>query len=112
METIFFALTLALVASAAPARTWKADNGNGTLQPVMQPVKLTKQGAGALRPPADPSPNLALGQTATASSTQPDGGHENVMLQSLHTDTKTALVRYRRLTILKGTPGLWEFRVY
>lgn len=108
METIFFALTLALVASAAPARTWKADNGNGTLQPV----KLAQPGVGALRPPADPSPNLAPGQTATASSTQPDGGRENVMLQSLHTDTKTALVRYRRLTILKGTPGLWEFRVY
>jgi beta-xylosidase len=171
-----------------------ADELNFNADGTLQPVKLTKQGVGALRPPADSSPNLALGQTATASSTQPDfkvmpradktldrtetyapanaidgsngsrwlaaaddstawwqldlgapreirrteayfvkptaghayrlessldgknwlpyGGHENVMLQSPHTDTKAALVRYLRLTILKGTPGLWEFRVY
>lgn len=43
---------------------------------------------------------------------QPYGGHAEVILQSPHTDTRPARVRYLRLTILKGTPGLWEFRVY
>ena len=43
---------------------------------------------------------------------QPYGGHDDVIFQSPDTDTKTACVRYLRLTILKGTPGLWEFRAY
>ena len=42
----------------------------------------------------------------------PYGGHEDVILQSPHIDAKTAVVRYLRITVLKGTPGLWEFRVY
>jgi hypothetical protein len=40
------------------------------------------------------------------------GGHEDVALRSPHVDKKPARVRYLRLTILKGEPGLWEFRVY
>jgi beta-xylosidase len=171
-----------------------ADKMNFNTDGTIQPVKLTKSGVGALRSVADRSPNLALGKTATASSTLPDlkvqprtdkalnrtetyapanaldgsngsrwlaaendsaawwqldlgasreikrteayfvkptaghayklessldgetwqpyGGHEDIILQSPHTDTKTARARYLRLTILKGTPGLWEFRVY
>ena len=41
-------------------------NPDGTLQPL----RLTKAGVGALRPVAEASPNLALGATATASSTR------------------------------------------
>ena len=171
-----------------------ADKMNFNADGTIQPVKLTKQGVGALRPVADKSPNLALGKTATASSALPDlkvqpradkslnrtetyapgnaidssngsrwlaaendsaawwqldlgapckikrteayfvkptaghayklessldgktwqpyGGHDAVMLQSPHTDTKSVRARYLRLTILSGTPGLWEFRVY
>lgn len=171
-----------------------ADKMNFNEDGAIQPVKLTKQGVGALRPIADRSPNLALGKPATASSARPDvkikpqadksldrsdtftpanavdgsngtrwlaaendpnpwwqvdlgapveirrteayfvkptaghayklessldgktwqpyGGHEDVILQSPHVDKKAALVRYLRLTVLKGTPGLWEFRVY
>ena len=47
-----------------------------------------------------------------AKTWQPYGGHDDVILQSPHTDTKTVQARYLRLTILKGTPGLWEFKVY
>lgn len=171
-----------------------ADKMNFNADGTIQPVKLTKAGVGALRPIADKAPNLALGKTATASSTmsdlkvtpradksldrtetyqpanaldgsngsrwlaaendtnswwqldlgkvckikrteayfvkptighaykletsrdgktwQPYGGHEDIIVQSPHTDTNTARARYLRLTILKGTPGLWEFRVY
>jgi hypothetical protein len=171
-----------------------ADKLNFNPDGTIQPVRLTKAGVGALRPAVDPSPNLALGKTATASSTMPDlrvvpradpsldrteshrpanaldgsngsrwlaagddsapwwqldlraehdikrteiyfvqptaghayklevsrdartwqpyGGHEDVILQSPHTDTGPVRARYLRLTILKGTPGLWEFRVY
>jgi hypothetical protein len=42
----------------------------------------------------------------------PYGGHAEVVLRSPHADEKRARVRYLRLTILKGEPGLWEFRVY
>lgn len=42
----------------------------------------------------------------------PYGGHDDVVLRSPHVDKKTARIRYLRLTILKGEPGLWEFRVY
>lgn len=41
----------------------------------------------------------------------PYGGHEDVVLRSPHVDKKPARARYLRLTILKGEPGLWEFRV-
>jgi hypothetical protein len=40
------------------------------------------------------------------------GGHDDVIQQSPHTDTKKAQVRYLRLTVTQGIPGLWDFRVY
>src|SRR5207245_4197475 len=49
-----------------------ADKMNFNADGTIQPVKLNKAGVGALRPVADESPNLALGKTATASSTMPD----------------------------------------
>ena len=49
-----------------------ADKMNFNPDGTIQPIKLTKTGVGALRPVADPSPNLALGATATASSTLPN----------------------------------------
>ncbi|MBN8459920.1 MAG: family 43 glycosylhydrolase [Verrucomicrobia bacterium] len=42
----------------------------------------------------------------------PYGGHEDVALRSPHVDRKSTRVRHLRLTILKGEPGLWEFRVF
>lgn len=42
---------------------------------------------------------------------QPYGGHEEVILRSPHRDEKSVRARYLKLTILKGEPGLWEFRV-
>lgn len=164
-------------------------NPDGTIQPI----QLTNQGVGALRPNTETTPNLALGCAATASSTKPDfkvpmkdkafdrtesfspslavddsngsrwmavdndtspwwqidlgearditrteayfvrpaaghaykiewsldgqdwqpyGGHEEVILRSPHCDTKSVHARYLKVTILKGVPGLWEFRVY
>ncbi|PTY03111.1 glycosyl hydrolase family 43 [Verrucomicrobia bacterium LW23] len=165
-------------------------NADGTIQPI----NITSQGVGALRPTVEKMPNLAIGCTATASSTHPDerikpnadktldrvesflptwatddsngsrwmaadkdpspwwqidlgkprpitrteayfvkpaaghayklewsldgatwqpyGGHEDVILRSPHRDAKAVTARYLRLTVLKGTPGLWEFRVY
>jgi beta-xylosidase len=47
-----------------------ADRMNFNEDGTIQPIKLTKAGVGALRPVADPAPNLALGASATASSTQ------------------------------------------
>ncbi len=172
-----------------------ADKLNFNEDGTIQPVKLTKAGVGALVPAADASTNLALGATATASSTQADatiptdkggppldrvedfaagnaiddsngsrwmaarndaaawwqldlgaprdiqrteayfvkpaaghayklessldgktwqpyGGHEDVILQSPHTDAKPVNARYLKLTVLKGAAGLWDFRVY
>lgn len=40
------------------------------------------------------------------------GGHENVIVQSPHTDVKSVRARYLKLTILQGEPGLWEFKVF
>jgi beta-xylosidase len=42
----------------------------------------------------------------------PYGGHTEVALRSPHVDKRSARVRYLRLTVLQGEPGLWEFRVY
>jgi hypothetical protein len=46
------------------------------------------------------------------SAWQSYGGHEEVILRSPHRDEKSVRARYLKLTILKGEPGLWEFRVY
>jgi hypothetical protein len=172
-----------------------ADKMNFNADGTIQPIHLTLQGVGALRPdPKYAAPNLALGKSATASSTLPDfrvppisdprlnrietyapanaldgsngsrwmaaendshawyqldlgeardikrtelyfvkptaghayklecsldgktwqpyGGHEELKVQSPHTDAKSVRARYLKLTILQGTPGLWEFRVY
>ena len=43
---------------------------------------------------------------------EPYGGHDDVILRSPHRDEKPVRARYLRLTVLKGEPGLWEFRVY
>jgi hypothetical protein len=40
------------------------------------------------------------------------GEHDKVVICSPHRDTKSVRARYLKLTILKGEPGLWEFRVY
>jgi hypothetical protein len=46
------------------------------------------------------------------SNWQSYGGHDEVELRSPHRDEKSIRARYLKLTILKGEPGLWEFRVY
>ena len=171
-----------------------ADRMNFNADGTIQPIRLTKDGVGALRPPIDLSPNLALSGIATASSVrpflrvkprqdraldrqesfapanaidgyngtrwlaqegdrtpwfqidlgkprdirrteayfvkpaaghayrlewsldgqswQPYGGHEDVILRSPHRDERPVRARYFKLTILRGEPGLWEFRVY
>lgn len=43
---------------------------------------------------------------------QPYGGHGDVAIRSPHVDRKTVRARYLKLTILKGTPGMWEFRIH
>lgn len=176
-------------------RQVRADKMNFNPDGTIQPIDLTLQGVGALRPdPNYDTPNLALGKNATASSTSPDlrippindsrlnriegfdptnaldvsngsrwlalenetnawyqldlgephdinrtelyfvkptaghayrlefsldgqtwhpyGGHDGIRIQSPHTDIKSVQARYLKLTILQGTPGLWEFRVY
>lgn len=40
------------------------------------------------------------------------GGHEDVVVKSPHVDENRIRTRYLRVTILHGTAGLWEFRVY
>jgi hypothetical protein len=40
------------------------------------------------------------------------GGHEDVRIQSPHTDLLAIKARYLKLTFLKGTPGLWEYKIY
>jgi len=40
------------------------------------------------------------------------GGHEEIRVQSPQADARSMRVRYLKMTLLKGTPGLWEFRVY
>jgi beta-xylosidase len=40
------------------------------------------------------------------------GGHDNLIIQSPHVDTRTVQARYFRVKILKGLPGIWEFRAY
>ena len=45
-------------------------------------------------------------------SWQAYGGHDDVRVQSPHRDEKPLRTRYLRLTILHGTPGMWEFRVH
>ncbi len=42
----------------------------------------------------------------------PYGGNGQRALRSPHQDARSVSTRYLRLTILEGTPGLWEFRAY
>jgi len=171
-----------------------ADKMNFNTDGTIQPITLTKNGVGALRPTADRSPNLASSARAIASSVlpeyrvrprqdhsldrvetyapvnaidgcngtrwmaakgdpapwwqidlgqprdiscteayfvkpaaghayklewsldggnwQPYGGHADVICRSPHVDFKPVRARYLKLSVLKGEPGLWEFRVY
>lgn len=43
---------------------------------------------------------------------QPYASHDEVVACSPHRDAKPVRARFLRLTILKGEPGVWEFRVY
>lgn len=43
---------------------------------------------------------------------KPYGGQPEPRVQSPQTDVKSVRARYLRVTILKGAPGIWEFRVY
>jgi hypothetical protein len=47
-----------------------------------------------------------------ARSWNPYGGHEDLKVLSPHVDERTVKARYFRLTILNGTPGLWEFKAF
>lgn len=38
--------------------------------------------------------------------------HSDLRVQSPHTEQFSISTRYLKITILKGTPGLWEFKVY
>lgn len=40
------------------------------------------------------------------------GGQSDVQIRSPHVDERSARVRYLRVTIESGAPGLWAFRVY
>jgi hypothetical protein len=40
------------------------------------------------------------------------GGHTDVRIQSPHTDLLSITTQYLRITFIKGTPGLWEVKVY
>ena len=46
-----------------------------------------------------------------AQTWQPYGGHDDLRMQSPHNDARAVRARYFKITFLKGTPGLWEFRV-
>jgi hypothetical protein len=171
-----------------------ADKMNFNPDGTIQPITLTKEGVGVIRPSADDRPNLVLEGVATASSSrpqekirrnqeptfdrvelftpasaidgsngsrwmaarddkepwlqvdlgsprdiksteayfvqpthghaykvefsmdgstwQPFGVHDEVRIQSPHRDEKSVRARYLRVTILRGTPGIWELRVY
>lgn len=43
---------------------------------------------------------------------QPYTDQADIAVQSPHSDARAVRARYLKLTILRGTPGLWEFRVY
>jgi len=43
---------------------------------------------------------------------QPYGGHDDVRIQSPHHEQNAVRTRYLRLTLLHGTPGIWEFQVH
>jgi len=40
------------------------------------------------------------------------GGHTDLRIQSPHTDKPGVKARFLKVTILKGSPGIWEMKVY
>ena len=40
------------------------------------------------------------------------GGHTDVQIQSPHSDALSVTAQYLRISFIKGTPGLWEVKVY
>lgn len=42
----------------------------------------------------------------------PCGGNDDIQIRSPHVGLNIGSARYLKLTVLQGTPGLWEFRVY
>lgn len=58
--------------------------------------------------PHHEDPDAAIANPARHSAS----AHTDLVRRSPHVDQKPARVRYLRLTILEGEPGLWECRVY
>ena len=40
------------------------------------------------------------------------GGHEDLRMESPHTDNLKIKARYFRVTIIKGVKGVWEWNLY
>ena len=113
--------TLDRVETYAPANALDASNGTRWLAdpadtaPWFQvdlgaPCDIRRAEAYFVKPAAGHAYRLEW--SLDGKTWQPYGGHDGVILRSPHRDEKSVRARYLKLTILKGEPGLWEFRVY
>jgi len=75
-----------------------------------QPRDITRTEAYFVKPAAGHAYKLEW--SLDGHTWQPYGGHEDVILRAPDRDAKAVRAQYLRLTVLKGEPGLWEFRVY
>jgi hypothetical protein len=91
-----------MAAADDPAPWWQIDLGS--------PRDIVRTEACFVKPAAGHA--YKLESSLDGRTWEPYGGHADVVPRSPHVDKKNARVRYLRLTILEGEPGLWEFRVY
>jgi len=91
-----------LAANGDAAAWWQVDLG--------EPRAIHRTEAYFVKPTAGHA--YRLESSLDGQTWQPYGGHDEVILRSPHCDEKSVQARYLKLTVLKGEPGLWEFRVY
>ena len=105
----------------APALAFDDSNGSrwmaadGDASPWWQidlgaPRNITRTEAYFVKPAAGHAYKLEW--SLDGKTWHPYGGHKELIRRSPHRDAKPVRARYLKLTILQGTPGLWEFRVY
>lgn len=92
---------------------WLADRGDSAARFYVDlgaPRDIRRTEAYFVKPAAGHA--YSLQWSLDGQTWQPYGGHDEVIRRSPHRDEKPVRARYLKLTILKGEPGLWEFRVY
>lgn len=92
---------------------WMADSADASawlLVDLGKIKKLTRSEAYFVKPTAGHAYRLEY--SVDGKNWETAGGHDDVKIRSPHVDQLDKKARYLRLTVLQGTAGVWEWKIY